>query len=422
VNNQAPINAPELEVAVIGAVLAGTIPLDDVTSVVSSEDMYDPKNHKIFNAMLALQEEDIAIDALTVGDRVGFDVFDYVNEGSVRPIEHANVLSQYAKRRYIASKTPEIRGKANNADYNFYTLVDDIARLSVEAESGQSQQVTTAWEALNSPDTDGEQLTMNVPKFDDGLFKHNGFRKGTYTAIFADSGHGKTTSMIMFAGYLMMSGEHVYWADLEGAKKNVLLPLYEFVAKKAPAEYVEEIMKRMHITDNRDGVSDIKDIKRIARQLNSGLKDGISAMFVDYIQNVDNAKYHNDSDKVKDSSQELNKLKSELDTAVIVGSQVTLKGKDRRSGWSLSPTDNDWRDSGQIKQDSDYILSVFRPSKIDELLEQDDSTGQVYAKDWNGRRIHKNSVFMHPVKVRGKMEFNKIHIIHNYYGLDFHED
>lgn len=413
--NKTPPSAPELERAVVGAIVMGSVNVDEILGITHPDHFRDAEARRAFLQIIEEHDNDNPIDAAVLSNKTGLSWLNDVSDASSRPEYHADIISEYALRRTIGSEGSKIQGMAYDLSTSIYDTLDFISRLGSTSKSNSDSNVTNAWEVLQNPDEEGDQLKMGIDELDKGLFEYNGFRRGTYTAIYADSGHGKTTSMIMFAGNLIMNGYNVYWSDHEGAKKHVIQPLYEYVQEKLPVpEYIQDVMKRFYITDD---TYDIVDIKRTARMLNSN--GNLDAVFVDYIQNVDNGIYTQDTDIVKNTSKELNKLKSELDCVVVVGSQVTLKGADRRSGWALFPSDNDWRDSGQIKQDADYILSVFRPSKIEGLLEQDEQTGQVYSKDSNGNRIHKNSVFMRPVKVRGVHKFKQEHLVHNYYGLDF---
>ena len=121
------------------------------------------------------------------------------------------------------------------------------------------------------------------------------------------------------------------------------------------------------------------------------------------------------ADKIEFVSKELRKLAKHLRVVVHLLSQVTIAG-DRR-GWKLEPTYNDVRWSKQLKQDAHLMTSVFRPNKVDELIEVD-LMGTNKVKDWNGNKQPFDSVYSRQVKVRGgKQEFSRLHMIHGDLGL-----
>jgi replicative DNA helicase len=92
-------------------------------------------------------------------------------------------------------------------------------------------------------------------------------------------------------------------------------------------------------------------------------------------------------------------------------SQVTIE--DSRTGWQQEPRYNDVRWSKQLKQDADLIISMFRPSRIDSLV-----VNQELVRDWSDGSVPYNSVFLKQSKVRhGKQEWKRFHMIHTDKGL-----
>jgi len=401
-----------LEAGVIGAVLMGNITIDDLSALLQPSDFYDSTHKKIYRQMIEEERDGNPVDMAVLESKTGENLSAYISDASMRPEYHAKTIKQYAQRRYIGSQAPSIQKKAYDVNYNLFELVDDVQAIATHTENDLSDGNTrSAIDILNDPKSQGEQLLTGQYRLDEGLFEHNGLRRGSYTTILADSGHGKTTLMEMLAGYLLIQGYTIYWVQHENTEYTTSKHIYDFVVKNCHPDKVEKTLGRLHVSDE---IHDIQAIKREARRLDK--EYGLDVIFDDYIQNTENKGYGKKTDIVMSNSMEYNKLKVSLNCAVVVGSQVSIDSSQRHN-WNLEPRDTDVKYSQQVKQDSDLMLSVFRPFKIDSL--QAENMGDVVAKDSNGNYINKDSVFVRQVKVRGVMKYLRLHLLHKDWGLTF---
>ena len=125
----------------------------------------------------------------------------------------------------------------------------------------------------------------------------------------------------------------------------------------------------------RDGVRNLKryqihvddtgglNIYQLAARAKAWKKNhGIRAIFIDYLQLI-TCKSENRFSEVSEVSRQLKKLAKDLDVPVIVLSQLNRKLEDRPD---KRPRQADLRESGQIEQDADIIIFLYRHSEYHE--------------------------------------------------------
>jgi len=70
VDNRTPPYNEEAEIAVLGSILLNNDCLAEILSIINDSDFYIPSNKLIFNGMVSLFEEGIAIDHVTLGNKL----------------------------------------------------------------------------------------------------------------------------------------------------------------------------------------------------------------------------------------------------------------------------------------------------------------------------------------------------------------
>ena len=246
-----------------------------------------------------------------------------------------------------------------------------------------------------------EKLLTGIRKLDSGLYKDT-MRRGHVVLTIADSGHGKTQFALFEAAALLNNGYKIGWFQLEDYDTVTANYLQDNVSKNLDHAY---ICHRLY---------DIDAIKQEAQELKN--QHGVDVLYFDYVQNIE-ANRQSRSDQVEYISQQITRMAKDLNVVARPLSQVTIP-YNHREGWQQEPRYGDVRWSQQLKQDAHAIISIFRPSKDDNLILSKDKV-----KNWNGDPVPYDSVFAKQVKVRGgKQQHTRLHLIHNAKGLGIYKD
>ncbi len=405
--------AIEVERSLLGALLFDKnayVVLDMLTEV----DFHVTQNKEVFKAIQSLYESKKPIDVVSVEEKAGDKVPDNFviglsNEAYTYNFEYyAQILREKTLKRTLILESSEIIKEAYEHDSDPYHLVDKITRLSTDMQSGTSLKRSLQPSEIfkreeNKPKA--ERLFTGFSKLDNGIYADSGMTKGQIHLTIADSGHGKTQYALWEAEMLLKQGYKILWFQLEDYDVKTA----EHIAKNCP-----EQMDNMFICDS---LYDIESIKREARLLNRD--EDIDLIVFDYVQNIECSKQSR-SDQIEYVSQQITRMAKELNVVCRPLSQVTIS-YGTRHGWKQEPSYGDVRWSQQLKQDAHLITSVFRPSRVETLVEQKNpETGRLStkAKDWNGNLQPFNSVYVRQVKVRGgEQHYSRLHLIHGELGL-----
>lgn len=398
--------APEIEQAVLGSCLMDMDALQRVRDAVTPDYFFNPSNRAVFEALVEVNYPDfIAVEAnLRDSGQLQKVGRDYLADltgaaGSAGNIEyHCQILREKYVTRRIVEECQKIQSKALEGDA--YALLDELNR-SVEAiDSGVKGRHSLTPSEIFERDKNtpiAEKLFLGYTDLDMGIYG-DAMKRGQVELTIADSGHGKTQYALFKAQCLIRRGYKVAWFQLEG--------------------YDSETAKVFEDLENRDNIFichdlyDIEDIKRESRMLNR--EYGIDYVVIDYVQNIECNKNISKTEKVEYISQQITRMAKDLNAICHPLSQVTI-AYNVRPGWKQEPAYGDVRWSQQLKQDAHIITSVFRPSRIESLVANEES---VYGWQESPELYPYDSVFVKQAKVRhGKQEWKRLHMIHTDKGL-----
>lgn len=390
--------ALEVERAVLGALMIDKNAFDCTSNLLRPDSFYEPRNQKVFLAILELSQKNLPVDVLSVTEQLARDGNleevggpCYVTELSSRVASsanieyHARVIAQKAVARQLIVITSNIEGRA-------FDETEDIDDLMEEAESRifelSSQNLTNDYQQINSVlKVANDEIMEAKSNLDDVTGLHTGYEDlDSYTCgwqstdlniIAGRPGMGKTTFALCLARFLAEECQiPIAYFSLEMSSvqlvKRLISGISEVEGKKIKnGQYNQAELKRLDqgigrlwdkpfYLDETPGLS-IYELRTKVRRLVK--EHGVKVVFIDYLQlmSASTTRYSTRQDEVSLISRSLKALAKETGTTILALSQMN-RGVEAREGLEgKRPRLSDLRESGAIEQDADMVLFVHRP-------------------------------------------------------------
>ncbi|WP_418169457.1 MULTISPECIES: replicative DNA helicase [Bacteroidales] len=384
--------SPELERAILGALILEPDKLPDVAEIVENSAFVGANNGKIYDAMLSMLERGDKIDFYTLSQRPELkdrDMLRYFSEltsavgSGVNVLDHARQLADTETRRRLCLFGYELAARAVSdpdgvvdwATSEITAIADrvsrpeDIAPLSdvVRAtldDLERRQQARQAGECIGIP-TGLRRL--------DALT--GGWRGGQLVVLAGRPGTGKSATMLHFARAAAASGVPVCIFSLE-------MPAGQLAGRMlVGGSGVDSQAFRVGSVDTT-GWSQLEqagaELSAIPVYLNDRANITIGAIrsqckamhrrgrcgmvIIDYLQLLDTSTRNPNSTREREiaaASRSAKLLAKELDVPVILLSQLSRKVEERAD---KTPLLSDLRESGAIEQDADMVVFIDRPA------------------------------------------------------------
>ena len=384
--------SPELERAILGALILEPDKLPDVAEIVENSAFVGANNGKIYDAMLSMLERGDKIDFYTLSQRPELkdrDMLRYFSEltsavgSGVNVLDHARQLADTETRRRLCLFGYELAARAVSdpdgvvdwATSEITAIADrvsrpeDIAPLSdvVRAtldDLERRQQARQAGECIGIP-TGLRRL--------DALT--GGWRGGQLVVLAGRPGTGKSATMLHFARAAAASGVPLCLFSLE-------MPSGQLAGRMlVGGSGVDSQAFRVGSVDTT-GWSQLEqagaELSAIPVYLNDRANITIGAIrsqckamhrrgrcgmvIIDYLQLLDTSTRNPNSTREREiaaASRSAKLLAKELDVPVILLSQLSRKVEERAD---KTPLLSDLRESGAIEQDADMVVFIDRPA------------------------------------------------------------
>ena len=390
--------APEVEKAVLGALMIDKNAFDSISNMLRPDSFYDPRNQKVFLAILELLQKNYPIDVLSVTEQLAHDGNleevggpSYVAELSSRVASsanieyHARVIAQKAIARQLIVLTSNIEGRAYDETEDIDDLMQEaesrIFELSTQNLANDYQQINTALKVAN------DEIMEAKGNLDDVTGLHTGYEElDNYTCgwqstdlniIAGRPGMGKTTFALCLARFIAEECQiPIAYFSLEMSSVQLVKRLISGISKVEGkkiknGQYDQAELKRIDrgigrlwdkpfYLDETPGLS-IYELRTKVRRL---IKEhGVKVIFIDYLQlmSASTTRYSTRQDEVSLISRSLKALAKETGTTIIALSQMN-RGIEAREGLEgKRPRLSDLRESGAIEQDADMVIFVHRP-------------------------------------------------------------
>jgi replicative DNA helicase len=397
-----PPQAPDIEAAVLGALMVEGNKLSDVIDILQTpECFYVDANKKIYAAIRRLFDKASPIDFMTVSEElkktgeleiVGGYYYvtsltrDVVSSSSIDT--HARIILQKFIMRELIKQSGEVINAAyedstdvfqllDTAETNLYDITNNHLRKSFKSIG---DIVIETIKEIEEQGKRTDELTGIPSQFTELDKITGGWQKTDLIILAARPAVGKTA----FALNLVMNaaireaedkGTAVAFFSLEMSAGQLVkrmlsaqtgVPLSKITKGNLADHEIVQLNKRMtklmnaQIFIDDQAALNIFELRAKCRRLKQ--KHNLGFVVIDYLQLMTASmdKNGNREQEISKISRELKGLAKELEIPIVALSQLN-RGVENRTGASKLPQLSDLRESGAIEQDADMVMFLFRP-------------------------------------------------------------
>ena len=393
-----PPQAPELEQAVLGAMMLERNAVNEAIDILRPDSFYVDAHKRIFDAIQGLFRNDQPIDILTVTqelkkraelDIVGgpFYISQLTNKvaSSANVQYHARIISQKHILRELIRISADTMRDAYDDTTDVFELLDKSEQELYTVTSGNLKRnyepmsdligvaITNIENAKNK--------TGGVSGVPTGFAKLDkltgGWQKSDMVIIAARPGMGKTAAVLSMARNIAVEHKKaVAVFSLEMSSTQLVTRLIASESgisseklRKGDLSDAEFAILHQHIArltnapifiDDTPALN-IFELRAKCRRLKS--QHNVELIVIDYLQLMttggDSHKGGNREQEISNISRSIKSIAKELDVPIIALSQLSRAVETR--GGDKRPMLSDLRESGAIEQDADIVCFLYRP-------------------------------------------------------------
>jgi len=409
-------NNADAERSVLGAILQSNAALLGARELLEPEDFFDMRHIHIFGRMLELHDRDVAIDLVTLTNRLQEEAeLDVVGgapyvaslvDGMARVsnVEHyAKIVKEKSLLRRVIHTAANLQQKAMASEESEVILDDAKNRLSRITELQPKVGlvpiktiVQGATEHINQIFEDGRHITGLSTGYGGLDSQLAGFHEGELIVLAARPSQGKSSLALNITENLALRQRlAVAFFSLEMSKESLLFRLVSSLKRIDAQKFRTGHLSAADRALIAEGLAEVSgaplwiddsscatvgEIGARAERLKR--EQDLKLVVVDYLQLVGTAKrFHNRQEEVSDVSRGLKAMSKDLGVPVLALSQLK-----RLAERDEEPRLSDLRESGAIEQDADVVLFIHRPNLYDRKAtpEERDQAELITAKQRNG--------------------------------------
>jgi replicative DNA helicase len=385
-------NSPEVEVAVLGALMGEPNMIDEIAGL-NADLFFTPANAQVFGVIrdiraaggvpniIAVTQVLASHDRLELVGGAGAVTEMLANTaGGPAAVEyHVQTLRDLHARRAILNAAGRLQSAASDLSQPADDVLQDAGESVLSLSLGQSTDsmrpasaiVPALLEELEKLMVPGAKLGVETgfKSFD---YLTGGLRPGQLTIVAGRPAMGKSAWMLNACENMSRRGIPTLYFSLEmpanelasrvvlgRAETNIEVVRNGFLdhaSKLRIVQAADQFAAEPLYVDDRGGLTmlDIRGRARLAVR-----RWGVRAIFVDYLQLVSHVGAQSRENEVGFVSRGLKAMSMELGVPVIAAAQVNRKSEDRSDN---RPKMSDLRESGSIEQDADLVLLLHRPA------------------------------------------------------------
>lgn len=413
------------EAAVLGSIIA--YPNECLESIrlsgLKMNDFYVQKNRQTFHILKEMIDHDKDIDLSTLAIEIQHLGLEKVIDISyltslvnrVHPSDarehrislYVKTIHDYAIRRGIYDLGIKFIADVKDEEKNVLDISADIQEKLTELCTSQSGDTT--WQGMDQLLIQYLDVVMNRQSGEEQMLKTGfididnalgGFDSGQLIILAARPGMGKTTLALNIATNACKNGKSVLFVSQEMTKIQIMdryisssSGVNAFRLKNNPLDKKEldqvirscEESKAYHL-DIMEGRKTVSEIKARA-QLDMAKFSKLDLIVVDHIQLIKSdskGRYTSRVHEVGEISHSLKELAVHFKVPVLALSQLSRSPEGREN---RRPELSDLRESGDLEQDADVVLGLYRESYYTKEKNTDAELGILKARDAECKNI-----------------------------------
>lgn len=392
-----PPQAPELEEAVLGAVMLEKDKLAEVLEIVQSpECFYVDANQKIYGAIRRLFDKGLPVDLLTVTEelrksneleivggayQISRMTMSVISSAHVEA--HARIIMEKFVQRELIRISGQIINEAyedstdvfdllDKAESNLYEITDKHLRKNFKSLTEVLKKTVEEIEEAKNKKDDITGVPSGYAVLDRVT---SGWQKTDLIILAARPAVGKTAFTLNLAmNAAIRYNKPVAFFSLEMGAGQVVKRMLSAVTEVSMEaitkgrmqehEFIQMTQRMARLASapiflDDQAALNIFELRAKARRLKQ--KHDIQLIIIDYLQlmqaNID--KGGNREQEISKISRDMKALAKELDIPIIALSQLNRSVENRKE--SKVPQLSDLRESGAIEQDADMVIFLYRP-------------------------------------------------------------
>lgn len=361
----------DAENAVIGSLLLDERLAPPILATVDASDFGNRDNRRIYQAARALLQEGSPVDPVTIRGKLGPEVEQrLVQLMQITPTtanwrEYAQIMKDSATLSRVQSLAQELLQAVNLEDTR-----DKIAALTDMVATGKGLEVWTMDDAFRNfmesqaSEKKREYIGYGIREVDEGTYTE----RGDVVVIGGEPSAGKTALALVLA-YHMAKKYRVGFFSLETGPRKLTDRL---VSSALGIDFNTIKRQKMEEADFEKAAAGGSEFtaRRLTLLRSSGLTAsqiqsisrsyGFEIIFVDYVQLItpEGDPRAGITQAVASISRALHTFAQSSSTLVVELAQLSRPQK--AGGWK-EPTMHDLKETGQLEQDADAVMLLYRP-------------------------------------------------------------
>ena len=410
-----PPQAVDFEEAVLGALLIEPSCVDEAMEELTPSCFYEPKHRMIYEAMVELVNEHVAIDLLSVSQKLlqkknlqtvgGAVTLTAMSQkiGAAAHVEYyIKILKQKCIQRDLITASYDILKEAYDDSVKVDDLIDQSqSKIFAAIQNNVKKDVQDVGSVLKAAmdeleEKQGKSGVSGVPSGFPTIDKYTlGWQKSNLIILGARPSVGKTAFALNLARNAAVDNNmpvaifSLEMSSIElvnrlmttesGLESEKIKGAQELTQKDwDQLQYsVKALAKAPIYIDDTPGLS-VMEFRTKAKRLVKS--KGVRFIIVDYLQLME-AKAESRQQEISKLSRSLKILAKEMDCPVIVLSQLSRAVEQRIE---KKPQLSDLRESGAIEQDADLVMFLYRDEYYNPDTDKPNTCEVILAKHRGG--------------------------------------